>query len=783
MNVLIIGSGGREHALAWKLAQPASGRAERTRLFILPGNPGTARLGKNLMVTIDAREPRHAGIVRLAQEHAIELVVIGPEAPLADGLADALRSAGLRVFGPSKQAAQIEASKAFAKDFMQRHGIPTAAHNTFTRYEDALDFVRQTPPESIVIKASGLAAGKGVYLPDTRAETESVLHALLVDGSLGASGQTVVIEERLTGREVSILAFTDGTTVIPMPPVQDHKRLMSGDLGPNTGGMGTYAPSPACPPELLKQVTTDILQPTVDGLWAEGIPFNGVLYAGMILTPDGPKALEFNCRFGDPETQVILPLLDSDLLEVLMACAEGRLAEAAEGVKWKTGGAVCIVAASPGYPDKVVTGQAITGLEQLIEPLVWPDGEGLVVFHAGTAIQDGRLVSSGGRVLGVTAWAGSLPEAISKAYAGMSQVHFEGMQYRKDIGRDILKSHASEKKSAYEAAGVSIQAGNRAVSLMRQSVRSTFNTQVLSDVGAFGGLYQATGLKAMDDPVLVASTDGIGTKVHLASVAGRISGLGYDIVNHCVNDILVQGAVPLFFLDYFASDHVVPEQVAELVASVSAACRQAGCALLGGETAEMPGVYAEGRFDVAGTIVGVVERSRILPRGDIHTGDLLLGLASSGPHTNGYSLIRRIFADVPLEHIYPELGVPLAEALLAPHRSYLHLLSPLLSAPGGSPIKALAHITGGGFVDNIPRIFPAGLGGCIRHDAWPASPLFSLIREKGQVDEEEMYHVFNMGIGMIVIVAPDEIERVQLSLPETTWVIGEVVEGNGVKII
>lgn len=330
--------------------------------------------------------------------------------------------------------------------------------------------------------------------------------------------------------------------------------------------------------------------------------------------------------------------------------------------------------------------------------------------------------------------------------------------------------------TTYTAAGVNIQAGNRAVALMSDAVRSTYGSQVLAGIGSFGGLFDASVLKAMREPVLVASTDGIGTKVRIAARLGRYESLGQDIVNHCVNDILVQGAHPLFFLDYIATTRLDPQMVAELVSGMAAACREAGCALLGGETAEMPGVYASGEFDVAGTIVGAVERSAILPRADIHSGDLLLGLKSTGAHTNGYSLIQKIFADVALDTVFPELGVPLGDVLLASHCSYLRLIQPLVSRQP-SAIKALVHITGGGFVENIPRILPPGLGATIRVGSWKVPPLFQLIQQRGDVPTEEMYRVFNMGIGMIAIVEREDVRDVQEEIGEDTFVIGELIDG------
>ncbi len=330
--------------------------------------------------------------------------------------------------------------------------------------------------------------------------------------------------------------------------------------------------------------------------------------------------------------------------------------------------------------------------------------------------------------------------------------------------------------TTYAAAGVNIEAGNRAVELMTDAVRSTYGHEVLAGIGAFGGLFDVSALKAMREPVLVASSDGVGTKVRLAAKLGRYDSLGHDIVNHCINDILVQGARPLFFLDYIATSRLDPDKVAGIVSGMAAACREAGCALLGGETAEMPGVYALGEFDVAGTIVGVVERSAILPRSEVRVGDVLVGLRSSGAHTNGYSLIQRIFEDVSLDTIFPELGISLGEMLLAPHRSYLRLIQPLISQPSAA-IKALVHITGGGFIENIPRVLPQGIGARIRMGSWRVPPLFQMIQTRGCVPTEEMYRVFNMGVGMIAVVAPENVHSIQDAIGEETFVIGELIEG------
>jgi phosphoribosylamine---glycine ligase len=422
MKVLIVGSGGREHAMAWKVAQSP----RLSQLYVAPGNAGTSPHH----VAIGAEDI--PALVSLANEQAIDLTIVGPEVPLALGLADALRAAGRSVFGPSQAAAQIEASKAFSKDFMTRHNIPTARFATFTEFREALKHLLSVD-YPIVIKASGLAAGKGVILPDCVDDAEAALRSIMIKKEFGAAGDEVIIEERLSGPEVSLLAFSDGFTIKPMPPAQDHKRIFDNDQGPNTGGMGAYAPAPILPPALVEEYTRSILQPTIDGLRAEGKLFVGVLYAGLILTADGPRVLEFNCRFGDPETQVILPLLESDLLDVIEACVNGRLAES--DVRWRSGAAACVVIASEGYPGMYPNGREIRGLDS--------EFDHAVVFHAGTKMSEGKVATAGGRVLGVTGFGDNFREAIEHAYQAVGQIEFEGMQYRKDIGYKALSGLSS----------------------------------------------------------------------------------------------------------------------------------------------------------------------------------------------------------------------------------------------------------------------------------------------------------------------------------------------------
>jgi phosphoribosylamine--glycine ligase len=420
MNVLVMGSGGREHAIVWKLKQSP----KLKNLYALPGNPGTADLAENVSgISLDD----HAAIVDFCKKKDIDLVIVGPEAPLAAGMVDVLSEEGIRCFGPKRSAAQIEASKVFAKDFMTRHQIPTARYATFRHFAEAMRYLNSIN-HPIVIKASGLAAGKGVILPESMDEAKTTLQSVLVEKAFGEAGDEVVIEERLMGQEVSLMAFTDGRTIIPMLPAQDHKRLLDGDEGPNTGGMGAYAPTPIFTVELLNEAVELVLKPAVNGLNSEGTPFVGVLYAGLMLTPDGIRVLEFNCRFGDPETQVVLPLLETDLLEIAEACVNGTLAGV--DIRWKDGAAVCIVLASKGYPEKVETGKSIT-IEELPNDMV--------CFHAGAKTEAGKLITSGGRVFGLTAWANDIESAINKAYSSVGRIYFDGMQYRKDIAHRALE--------------------------------------------------------------------------------------------------------------------------------------------------------------------------------------------------------------------------------------------------------------------------------------------------------------------------------------------------------
>ncbi len=418
LSVLIIGSGGREHALAWKLAQsPRVGK-----IYTAPGNAGTAVFGQNLPVAADDIDR----LALWAREKRVNLTVVGPETPLALGIVDTFRAAGLPIFGPTQAAAQLEASKVFAKRFMQQMGIPTAAFSAHTDYDEAVAALRQLPPtQGVVVKASGLAAGKGVVVCDGRSEAETALQQIMLNKEFGAAGAEALLEERLRGPELSLLAFCDGKTAVPLSPARDHKRAYDGDQGPNTGGMGAYAPPPDVDAALIDQIMRTVIQPTVRGMAERGTPYVGILYAGLMLTESGPKVLEFNCRFGDPETQVILPLLDGDLAEIMLACINGTLQPTM--ARAKPGAAATVVMAAPGYPGSYPKGAPISGLDS-----VPPD---VVLFHAGTQAASGQIVTNGGRVLAVSAVGSDLQTAVARAYTGVAHIHFDGAHYRTDIGR------------------------------------------------------------------------------------------------------------------------------------------------------------------------------------------------------------------------------------------------------------------------------------------------------------------------------------------------------------
>ncbi|KAJ7446412.1 aminoimidazole ribonucleotide synthetase [Mycena galericulata] len=671
IRILLLGSGGREHALAWKFAQ--SPLVEQ--IFVCPGNGGTDQLPKTTNAPLSSTD--FPALVAFAVENELNLIVPGPEQPLVDGVEKHFRKGlcplvvGIPVFGPSALAARMEGSKAFSKAFMARHSIPTAKFQAIT----------------YVKTSDGLAAGKGVLIPETTEEA-------------------------------------------------NHKRIGDGDVGPNTGGMGAYAPAPVATPDVLQQILNESLRPTIDGMRKEGFPFVGMLFTGFILTSDWSQ---------NPETEALMLLLqeDTDLAAVLL---KHRLDSVQLSIR--PGYAVSIVLASQGYPGSYDKGKSIN---------INNVPSNVVVFHAGTIASNGQIVTAGGRVLVVTAHAPTIQEALDAAYEGVDQISFEGKTYRRDIGHRALNAASEPAGLTYAQAGVSVDAGNSLVETIKPYAAD-------GEIGGFGGVFdlKATGYI---DPVLVSGTDGVGTKLRVAVDVG-VHDLASTSFAMSVNDLLVQGAEPLYFLDYYGCSKLDVAVASQVVKGIAEGCRQAGCALIGGETAEMPGMYKDDDYDLAGFAVGAVERHSILPKPNIIAGDVLLGITSSGLHSNGFSL-----------------QTTLGRALLEPTRIYIKQILPAAQA---GLLKGMSHITGGGFIENIPRVLPKHLGCYIDASTWTLPPVFHFLMKHGGVAPLEMARTFNNGLGMVCIVSQKDVEvaidALQRSGQATVHKIGEVVAIPGVEM-
>jgi len=713
----------------------------------------------------------YPGLVALALKSKVNLVVPGPEAPLVDGIEGYFRAAGIRCYGPSKRAARMEGSKTFSKDFMKRHGIPTAAYENFTSYEEAKKYL-DSIDHNVVLKASGLAAGKGVIIPTTKQEAQAGLKEIMLDKEFGAAGDEIVIEELLEGDELSILSFSDGYTIRSLPPAQDHKRIYDGDKGPNTGGMGCYAPTNIASKQLITEIERTILQPTIDGMRKERFPFVGTLFTGLMITKSGPKCLEYNVRFGDPETQTLLPLMSNstDLAEIMVACTEGWLDALSVTVDEKS--SATIVVAAGGYPGNYSKGIPIA-LES--PPL------DTVIFHAGTVVIDGQLQTSGGRVIAAQAVAENLGQAVKKAYRGVECIKFDKMFYRQDIAHRALKPTTSATREAltYASSGVSIDAGNAFVERIRKAVLSTARRGADAEIGGFGGEVDIAKAGYKSAPILVGAIDGVGTKLMIAQAMGKHDTVGIDLVAMNVNDLIVQGAEPLMFLDYYGCSQLKLETAASFVEGVAKGCIEANCALSGGETAEMPGMYQKDDYDAAGSAHGVMyEENRLPQKSSMAEGDVLLGLASNGVHSNGFSLVRRIIGRerLPLTDPAPwDNTTSVALSLLTPTRIYV---KPLLKIIPKKLILGLSHITGGGLTENIPRMLPSHLAAEVDLATWKLPAVFKWLKQAGNVSSSELGRTFNTGIGMVAVVKKENIGQVKAELEaegEIIHVIGELV--------
>ncbi|CAI8506241.1 unnamed protein product [Hanseniaspora opuntiae] len=775
INVLVLGSGGREDALTWKVSH--SPLVAQT--FIYPGN-GSSRVPTlpGFSSPLNSTEDFEL-LADACLKSNIDLVVPGPELILVAGISDVLAKHGLKVFGPSKKASVLEGSKTFSKDFMKKHNIPTAVYENFNDYEKAKQFLVDNKDKKWVLKASGIAAGKGVLIPESHEEALSNLDEIMVKKAFGAAGDEVVIEEFLDGDEISILTLSDGYSHVNLPPSQDHKRIGENDTGLNTGGMGCYAPCPVADEKTMNFINENIIKPSIKGMRQDGFPFLGCLFTGVILTADGPKVLEYNVRFGDPETETVMPLIESDLVELFIAACEHRLDCVDLKLKSNIFSTTVILAAG-GYPESYEKHNKIT-IDQGKLP------ESAEIFQAGTVQRDGSLVTNGGRVIAVNALGSSIEDSLSSVYKACDSVDFKDKYFRRDIAHRALKQSNKVKKSiTYAEAGVSVDNGNLLVEKIKAKVKSTKRPGADSDIGGFGGVFDlaAAGYENGHETLLVAATDGVGTKLRIAQETNIHDTVGIDLVAMNVNDLVVQGAEPLIFLDYFATGKLDIKIAADFVSGVADGCLLAGCALVGGETSEMPGMYDPGHYDTNGTAVGAVNRNKILPQIDqMAEGDILLGLASDGVHSNGFSLVRRIIEHVGIQWSdacpwKTEKPQTLGEAILTPTRIYVKQLLPTIKE---DLLLGLAHITGGGLVENIPRALPKNLQAIVDMNTWEVPDVFKWFGKAGNVPVDDILKTFNMGIGMVLIVKPENVDRAIELLNEsneTVYKIGKLVKKN-----
>lgn len=738
-KILVIGSGGREHAICWKLSQSS----KVDQIYCLPGSFGIGQLNK-VEILFDISINDFKAISTWCEKNSIDIVIVGPEDPLAGGICDELHKSNIRCFGPGKLGAQIESNKKWAKDFMIRHEIPTARYEWFTDVKKAKDFLNNAPFKALVVKASGLAAGKGVVVASNINEACEAVDEILNQRKYGTAGDVVVIEELLVGEEISVLAFVDNNTVRAMLPAQDHKRLNNNDEGPNTGGMGAYCPCPLISNSDLEIVNKQILQKAIDGLREEGIHYCGVLYAGIILTANGPVVLEFNCRFGDPETQVILPLLNTDLYDVMSACCDNKLNDIE--LQWKNDlSAVGVVMASSGYPESSTKGCVIEGIPE--------NTEKRIIFHSGLTLDSktGKLLTNGGRVLISVYLDNKLKNAALNATKTCHGITFSGAggaQYRNDIAAKAFKLSLSYKDS-----GVDIDAGDDLVQRIKPLARGTSRTGVLGALGGFGGLFNINELQ-YKNPVICEVTGGVGTKIKLSLDCELYESIGYDLVAECVNSVLESGSEPIAFLDYIACGKLQVPIAAQIIKGISEGCREANCALLGGETAEMPSVYSVGKYDMAGYCIGILEEGYDLPKFDMfEENDLIIGLPSSGLHCSGFDYIFQLIQKLGLNlknlSEFGDKRKSFGNQLLLPSRIYVKDI--LWMIKNKNCIKFLSHINTS-LKNGLEKLVQSNFSIEIDLNQINIPDVYGWLAVNGQLSDETLVENFNCGLGMLFVV-------------------------------
>ncbi|NXO99821.1 PUR2 protein, partial [Certhia brachydactyla] len=709
----------------------------------------------------------HTIVTQFCKDHNIGLVLVGPEALLAAGIVDDLRAAGVRCFGPCARAAQLASSSSSSRAFLGRHGIPTARWAAFSNPQEACRFITSTDFPARVVRARGPVARKEVTIAASKEEACRAVQEIMQDRMFG---EMVVIEELLQGEELSCSCFTDGVTVAPVPPAQPHKRLLDGDQGPPTAGMGAYCPVPQVPEALLEQIRVEILQHIVDSLRQEGAAYVGVLQAGLMLTKEGVKVLNFKCQFGDPQCQVILPLLKNDFYEVIQATIDGKLCSCMPA--WlENRTAVCVVMASPGYPGDSDKGLEVTGLQQAKEL-------GLQVFHGGTALKDGRVVTSGGRILSVTAVRQELMEALGEANRGVATIHFQGATFRRDIGhRGLQLLHQPLYVSASPGKGTPAQIFGCFNFPQTQPVPCLYSAGGRSEGGGFAAFFD---LKASGyhDPILVSQTKGLGPKLQVAQVCKRHDTIGQDLVALCVNDLLAQGAEPLFFLSHLACGKLDAEVMETIKEGIAEACKSAGCAFLGEEVTEAAAPCPPGLCDLAGFAVGAVERGQKLPGLQrAEEGDALLGLSSPGIHGRGFGVVRKILLTSSLHCSSPAPGSSghstLGDVLLTPGKMFSPALLPILRS---GHVKGFAP-TSEGLLGGISRVLPEHVSAVLDALSWKIPEIFRWLYKEGNLSAEEMVQTFPCGIGAVLVVQKELAQHVlqDIQRQQEAWLIGKVV--------
>ncbi|VDM54727.1 unnamed protein product [Angiostrongylus costaricensis] len=740
-SVLVVGAGGREHAIAWHLAN--SGVA----VWMVPGNG--AGFPKPDVDIANADD-----VVVFCRREQISLIIVGPEGPLADGFVDRI-GGRVAVFGPTQQGAQLEASKVFSKTFMWKYKLPTANFAHFDDIDRTRTFIEKCEWDGIVVKADGLAAGKGVVVADDKHSAIAAAEEFLA----------VIKFPEFLFKISKALCFTDGTTIARMPLIRDHKRLCENNLGPNTGGMGVVGPVTVS--DAVNQQIDLLLIDTVASLRQEGIMYKGVIYAGLMITSSGPKLLEYNCRFGDPETEVIIMrLLKSDLYSICMSCTNGTLSEHLP-IEWDKRHACGIVIATDKYPHGSDKGTLIETLEDT------------VIFHCGTTRSaNGRVVTNGGRILCVTSLAVSAVEARAKAVQACESVQFVGKFFRRDIG---LEGKEITPSITYQDSGVDIDEGNAFVEDIKALVQSTLRKGT-GQIGGFGAVVDLTTAGFPSGSQLVIGIDGVGTKIEIADIMEDYTGIGYDVVGMCVNDVLCHCSTPVAFVDYFVSGQLNRPRAREVVASITRACIDSECSLVGGETAEMPGVYSPTQWDLAGCVVAVRESNwPLLPDSkSMHKGDVLIGLRSSGLHSNGFSLVRKIFE---LNNVSYKDRTPwdpektFGEVLLTPTRLYVRSLLPLLKE---GFVKGCAHITGGGIEENAIRMLDP-TASLVDAASWKKPAIFDWLAAMGPVTASTMMRTFNWYGEHGQIREQESYRETQKSFEEFNTLLSLISNKEGVK--